>query len=219
MAAQPRAEEPEQQPGKRSMGLIAGVSIALLLICVAAGFFLLRPREAFGQVSELSWSRSIGIEQLAPVQHETWRPELPAGAIVQSCEARFHHEQDEPADGAEKVCGTPYTVDKGNGYAEVVQDCQYRIYVDWCRHTVKEWTEVDRAELTGRDSAPRWPALTLGSGQREGERQEEYIVAFQGDGQDYTLTTADPAEYARFQVGTRWQLQVVGSTVISAEPG
>jgi len=208
--------ETKQKPFRWTVLSVVG-ALALFL-CAAVAFFALRTTEATGEVRSVQWTRSIGIEALQPVEHQGWRSELPAGATVLNCERRVHHTQQEPATDSEKVCGTPYTVDTGSGYGEVVQDCEYRVYADWCRYTVREWREVDRAEATGSDLNPYWPSLQLASGQREGQREEVYRVTFVGNDRSYVLTTSELAQFQRYQPGSHWKLKVRGATVVSASP-
>ena len=222
--ARPQPQAVPSQPPAHQGGvrLLIG-ALGLLALFACALVFLVLPqlqpaKELTGKVQALSWARTIAIEQLSPVQREAWRDEIPAGAQIGNCSRRLHHTQDEPAAGAEKVCGTPYSVDKGNGYAEVVQDCQYQVYADWCEYTAQEWREVDTAKSAGNGPQPQWPTLSLGPGQREGERHEDYQVIFNVDGEQYTYHAQDVADYARFQVGSRWALKARGSTVVSLQP-
>lgn len=215
--AAPTQPSAGQQARRLPLGILGGLAAALLLICVFAGAFLLRTEEASGVVRGLSWARSIAIEELQPVTHEAWRNEVPAGAKIGACTHKLHHTQQNPAPDAEKVCGTPYTVDKGNGYGEVVQDCEYRVYAGWCEYTVREWVQADEVRRSGDGDDPEWPELHLGRDQRAGPRQETYTITFAGDGRDYTYTTHNAAELARFKVGSRWALRVRGATVVSVE--
>jgi hypothetical protein len=118
------------------------------------------------------------------------------------------------------VCGTPYTKDEGSGYGEVVQDCQYEVYADWCEYTVKEWRQINEAVISGRDLNPLWPQSQLAAQQREGQRTEAYEVLFNaGDGKLYSYRLTNPAQFARYQPGSRWVLQVNAfGEVSAAEP-
>ena len=220
---QPQAPPPPAAPARQGRLGIALGCLAILALAACTFFGLVLPRlrpavEVVGQVRAVSWTRSIAIEQLVSVTEEGWRDEIPSGAIVGACTRKPRHTQKDPAPGAEKVCGTPYTVDQGSGYGKVVQDCQYRVYADWCQYQAREWQEVDEAELSGSDLSPRWPQVSLGSDRREGERSEVYQVTFDGDGKTYTYRLRDPAQFARFQVGSRWTLKTRGVTVESVEP-
>ena len=207
------ARAPRPSPRKGGFLIwLAGLAALACLITVGAFFFLgSRTSDTTATVQSVRWERTIPIVQQAPVEYESWEDEIPAGAQKGSCEQKYHHTQPEPAPGAEEVCGTPYTVDLGNGYAEVVQDCEYRIYYPWCKYTVDEWKVVDTAVAQGGDLNPRWPALVLRPGQREGDdRSEVYTITFRvedgGDTYKYTVSTAD--KFSKFGIGSRWRLKV-----------
>jgi hypothetical protein len=89
-----------------------------------------------------------------------------------------------------------------------VQDCVYEVYADWCEYTLQEWQEVDAYVLTGDDHSPVWPELTPGDGQREGERIQVYTVIFATEDDTYTYEADDLDEYALYEVGSQWSLEV-----------
>lgn len=167
-----------------------------------------RTSAALGTVEDVNWRRTVVIEELVPVAQENWLTEIPAGTEVGQCRSKVLRTQDEPAPSSVEVCGTPYTVDTGTGFGQVVQDCQYQIYADWCEFTVEEWRQVDSAVATGQGLDAAWPALDFADSQRAGERAEEYIITFSSDGETFRFVTKDPAEAARFQPGSRWNLSV-----------
>lgn len=214
------AQQPAQAPKKGGCGPLVYVAGAAVILLIALGVFLTRPSsDIAGAVEAVDWTRSIAIEALSPVTREDWREEIPSEAVIGTCKQEVHHTQEEPAPNAQEVCGTPYTVDKGSGYGEVVQDCKYEVYADWCKYEVKEWQAIDTITLNGNDLAPRWPASQLGTGQREGEREEHYECIFDTDGKTYTYRTQDAAEFAQCQIGSRWTLKVNRlDAVVSIEP-
>jgi hypothetical protein len=142
------------------------------------------------------------------VQHQTWRDEIPAGVAVGACELKVRATQDQPAPNAEKICGTPYTVDTGTGTGKVVQDCQYQVKDNWCAYTQQEWTVVDSVVAKGADANPDWPVVKLRADQREGDRQEAYVVLFSSDGKEYQLSVGSAEDLAKYVVGSRWKLKV-----------
>jgi hypothetical protein len=143
------------------------------------------------------------------VHYSDWKDQIPNGAQVGQCEQKYRYTQSEPAPGAEEVCGTPYTVDQGSGVGKVVQDCEYRVYDSYCEYTVVEWTVVDTAAVQGSDVNPDWPALTLRSGQREGDRSESYQVTFQAGSNIYHYTVSAD-EFPQFSPGSQWLITVNG---------
>ena len=207
--AQPLPTPAQPAPARRGCGPIAIVGGVVLVGIVAALVFLLtKTDDVVGKVQATSWTRNIAIEAFGPVTRQTWRDEVPGDGVLGRCTQKVHHTQSQPAPNSKEVCGTPYTKDKGSGYGEVVQDCQYEVYADWCDYTVKEWKQVDTASLTGNDLNPRWPAPQLLSEQRQGARDEKYEMVFSADGKDYTYRTTDAALYGRCTIGSRWILKV-----------
>jgi hypothetical protein len=105
-------------------------------LCLAASAVIilsLRRSERTAQVERIRWERSIAIEALGPVEHTDWQDEVPADASGLTCELAHRGTDDNPAPVSTEVCGTPYTVDQGSGYGQVVQDCVYEVYEHWCR--------------------------------------------------------------------------------------
>jgi ribosomal protein L40E len=227
MARQPEAAAPTAAPAvpKTKVSPIALIVGGLLILCCLVGLVvfvvlpLVRSDSQTAVVNSVYWTSSITIEALRPAAREDWIDRIPAQAEVQSCSQKLYRVQDEPAPNAVKVCGTPYQVDKGSGFAEVVQDCQYEIYQDFCDFTVLEWQQVDIIELRGQDLSPRWPDVQLTGEQRQGERQQVYSIVFQTSGGQYTYTTRDLNLYQQCQIGSQWVLNINAlGGVMSIEP-
>lgn len=222
----PEAEQPAfaapAKPGLDKRLIWIGVgALVVLCICAVIGFSLLSaPRESqTATVENVNWQTSIAIEQLQPATYQDWRDEIPAEAEVGSCVDKVHHLQDEPAPNANKVCGTPYTVDKGSGFAEVVQDCQYEVLLPYCEYTILEWQEVDRATLRGADASPEWPEPQVEADQRLGERGEEYVIRFETDKGQYSYPVSSLQDFQRFVVGSEWILKINAlGQIVSVEP-
>ncbi|MCA9972150.1 MAG: zinc ribbon domain-containing protein, partial [Anaerolineales bacterium] len=191
----------------------------LLVACIAIVFLSSRTTETVGVVEAVNWERTIALEALVPVEREDWLDEIPASAPVGACEQRVRRTQDSPAPGAREVCGTPYTVDEGTGFGQVVQDCVYEISDDWCEYTVDEWREVDTLTATGADFLPAWPEQTLLAEQRLGDQEESYRCVFNADGATYTYTTSRLEEFKQCEIGSEWILNVnTFNNVRSIEP-
>jgi hypothetical protein len=205
-------------PRKMPVGLIIAL-VAFCVLAAAAIFFLTRTEAVTGTVQQVGWERSISIEGLTPVAYKDWRDQIPADADIQGCQQEVRSVVSEPQPNAEEVCGTPYSVDTGSGYAEVVQDCEYRVYDDFCSYTVLEWVVVDTASLTGEDFNPLWPEPVLTSEQRLGGESETYLVTFDTDQGDLVYTLSDYSTFLQFKIGTRWNLEVnTFGGVVSVEP-
>ena len=191
------------------------VGAALLGICLLAvvsflAFSLLKRDNLTGRVAEVNWVRSLAIEEFGAVDREGWKDAIPAGASIQNCSQRYHHTQADPGPNSREVCGTPYTRDTGSGMGQVVQDCQYEVYLDYCTYTVQDWHPGNSVELQGNDLNPSWPAADLGSNQRVGGQQEDYTVIFRTDNGEYAYHTPDLQEFQQFTRGSEWVLTVNG---------
>jgi ribosomal protein L40E len=189
------------------------ISLIVILVIACIGFIVLitmftRTEAVTGTVNRVSWERSIAIEQLMEVEYQDWRDQIPAEGTIISCEQDLRSIEDEPQPNSEEVCGTPYSVDTGSGYAEVVQDCEYYVYADTCTYSVMEWSVADTLTLSGDDFNPVWPTLSLGMNQRQGEESENYEIYFDTSKGDVSYTLSDPGVFQQFQVGTKWKLEV-----------
>jgi ribosomal protein L40E len=214
-----QAKAPPTAPVKASrLPLFIGIGV-LVVAVIVCGLLFFRTSDTSAAVKGVQWQRAIQIMEERPVQHETWRDQVPSGAALGSCELKVRSTQNEPALNSEKICGTPYSVDTGTGVGKVVQDCQYEVKDDWCAYTQLEWTVVDSVVLKGADANPQWPAVSLRTDQREGDRAEVYVVFFSSDGKEYQMTVAGASDLAKYVVGSRWKLKVNAlGGVVSAEP-
>lgn len=216
---------PPGAPVKKSYRNVAGIVIVgLVILCVLVVIVYLvssalRQQSLTGQVESVSWLRSIAILELGDVTRQTWKSDLPSNARVGSCEMRYNRTESMPVPNATEVCGTPYTKDTGSGYGQVVQDCQYQIYEEYCSYITQEWQQINAVKLQGSDQAPQWPQLTLSNNQRAGTQQETYTVVFQTEKGVYNFVTSDAQLFAQCQPGSTWTLTINGfNQVIRIEP-
>ncbi len=204
----PTAEKQEPVAANRN---VLWIVLGIVGLCVVAciGFMVLanRTTDDVGRVTDVQWSRTIAIEALRPVEKQDWEDNIPAGAQIRSCSQEIRSTQSNPAPNSVEVCGTPYTIDTGTGVGQVVQDCEYQVYDDFCTFTVEEWQVVDQAQLTGNDRNPNWPELRLASGQREGPRSAEYTIVFRTDGDTYRYRATEQ-EFNQAEIGSEWILQI-----------
>lgn len=192
---------------RSNIALYAIIGIALFT-CIALAFLFLRTDEVIGEVESVSWTRTIAIEELGPVEYSGWRNEIPGNAALGRCEERVRRTQSNPGPNTVEVCGTPYTIDTGTGIGEVVQDCVYEVYADWCRYTIQEWVQVDEVRVGDSNRTPYWPELRLQAGQREGDRLAEYAVFFNADGDTYRYSTNNLDTFMQCEIGSQWLLEV-----------
>jgi len=201
-----------------SRGLMAAFFIFLVAACVFFFVMSSRTNDTIAGVQGVQWQRSIEILGFRPVTHEAWADQIPAGAQKGNCSEKVRRTQSEPAPNADKVCGTPYTVDQGNGTGKVVQDCEYQVKDQWCDYTRNEEVVVDTAVASGSDGNPEWPNPNLSVGEREGNRAEKYEVTFSSDSKRFPYEAKDAAEFAQYTIGSRWKLKVNGFSAIVGQP-
>ena len=224
----PKAEaEPGAVPAKASalpikggvgVAVIAGVVILAILACIIM-FLAGRTKANNGVVQTVNWQRSIAIEAIGPVTHEDWKDQIPADGAIGNCSQQERSVESAPVPNSTEVCGTPFTVDSGSGAGQVVQDCEYHVYDDYCQYTIQEWTRVDEAVLQGSDLNPVWPNPNLSSGERLGEQKESYTIIFNVGGKTYTYEANDPALFSQAQIGSQWVLHInTFGSVTAIEP-
>jgi hypothetical protein len=183
--------------------------VAVILIGIAALLFVLLSKEEMkGTVQDVEWIHSIPIMALAPVEREDWWDQVPPDAENLQCQEELRETLDEYVAGAVEVCGTPYTIDEGSGYGEVVQDCTYDVYDDFCTYTVMDWAVFDVFTVSGDDLEPYWPELTLQADQQAGEREAEYNVLFSTDDGNFRYAAEDELEFMQYLPGTTWIIEV-----------
>lgn len=202
---------PETAAKKRSPLMWVGLLVLLCILgmaCIALITFLNRTSEVSGTVSSLEWKLSINVEQFMPVTHSDWMENIPVDGNMGSCQQKVNRVQDYPEGNYQEVCGTPYTVDTGTGIGEVVQDCHYEIFMDYCEYTVQEWQAVETYSQTGQDANPTWPGLSLSANQRQGTQTEDYLIHFDTEKGLLDYSTHDLAEFQIFRPGSTWMLEV-----------
>jgi ribosomal protein L40E len=211
---QEKAAAPAAAPLNRT-ALAIGAAMVLVL-CVAIYFLFIRTQEVTGVVVAANWQRSVAIEAYGPVELEAWRDEVPVSASNVSCSEQVSSvESEQPTSGHyEEVCGTPYNVETGGGYAEVVQDCEYHLYEDYCTYTVNAWTPVSTAELQGVGLSPDWPDPALASNQRLGDQAGTYECIFESGGENYVYSTDSFAEFQLCELGSTLKLTINGAGAV-----
>ena len=204
--------------------IFIGVAVLVVIGLVAFVFMGMRTSARTATVSDARWERSIQIVAPMPVSASAWRNQLPAGAANVSCRQEFRYTSSQPVEGSREVCGTPYTVDTGTGLGRVVQDCEYEVYDDMCSFTTMQLGVINTvvssgSALQGNGFVPKWPVASLAANQQLGNRSEQYVCVFSGDGEEYSFTVRTETEYEQCQPGSRWELEVNSfGSVVSAKP-
>ena len=198
-----------QPPAKKKFPVVL-VVILIALCCLAAVFlfFAFRTEETTGTVEQVNWERSIAIEAIVPVEYSSWEDQIPSDAEVLRCDLEVRSIESEPVAGADEVCGTPYSVDTGSGYAEIVQDCEYHVYDSYCSYSVLEWQPIDSITLSGNDFNPIWPDPSLENEQRFGVSTQTYTIYFDTEFGDYVYAVDTFESFQQFAIDSEWNLEV-----------
>lgn len=232
-AARPPAKK------ERPRWLLPAIGVFILVICLLGGLALFRSDAVDVTVDEISWERSVVVEQLQTITEEDW--ELPEGGRIISQQEEIHHydqvvvgyqtkerQVSERVQVGERiyVCGER---DLGNGFFEDVEctepvyETQQRtetyedpvyeqvpVYATKYTFEIDRWVATRTEQVAGNDGQAFWPELTLAPGEREGAHEEEYRVVFRSaDGERYEMTFEEE-EWRTFESRGRYKLRVNG---------
>lgn len=200
------------EPVKKPSRSVSIFIILAIFACIAGAIILMmmmfKTDDLVATVTDVAWERAIAVEAYTTITDQTWIDEIPPNAEVQSCTQAYRYTSDQPVPNATEVCSEAFVEDTGTGIGEVVQDCTYRVYDDYCEYSYLGWVVIDTVTESGNNSYPTWPNFMLADGQREGSRQEQYRIVFTDDGERYTYTTTDSDLFMEAQRGSEWILYV-----------
>jgi rubrerythrin len=190
--------------------IVGGIVLVVLCFVSLIAYIVMssRTNNVTASVSDLQWQLSIDILEEQLVNKSAWSEDVPSQAQGVSCEDKYKETSNSPVPNATEVCGTPYTIDVGSGAGKVVQDCEYYVYASYCNFNVLDWAVVNTSVAQGSDNNPQWPVVNLKAGQQEGNRHEAYQVSFDADGQTYSYTPVDMAEFSQFDIASKWLLAI-----------
>lgn len=213
LRAAPKKPAPKPQPesGKGGCGwmTIAAILAGVALFVFALFYFFTGSAQSLDTtVVEARWARTIEVQALTPVTHSAWRTDIPAGATILSCREEVERTVSEPVPNSREVCGTPFVIDEGTGFGEVVQECQYEVLAQYCDYETLEWRTYDEVELSGTGHDMRWPTIPLSDEYREGARRETLQCVLQGDGRTFTYRITNPSLFDACNPGQHWQLDL-----------
>ena len=211
--AQAAAIPPAVKPGtpvtgrntnnKRSLFIAGGIVACLTIVCVAViGLFFVPTASVQGTVTDIHWQTNVPVQEVRAVKYNNEKGSPRSGAYDVSCRDESHD-----------VCEQK-TIDKGNGYSEVVEDC-HPVTDQYCSYTVDEWQTIQTYTLEGNDLQPVFDNPNVASDQRIGDQTDEFTVTFSTDKGDKTYTPDTITEYQQFDIGTTWTLKMnlVGGVV------
>jgi len=159
-----------------------------------------------GTVTSVHWQTSVPVQEVQSVDYSNERGSAPSDAYNVSCH-----------DESQEVCEQK-TIDKGNGYSEVVEECHTETE-QYCSYTVDEWKTIQTYTLEGNDLRPVYESPNVSTDQRIGDQSEEFTVTFStADGTEVyspdTLST-----FQQFEIGSTWTLKMnLLGGVVGVEP-
>jgi len=194
-------------PKKTNWLLIGGIFGALVLACVlVASLFIFPTKSVEATVVDVHWQTSVPLQEIRPVDYSNERGNPPSDAYDVSC-------RDESRDVCEQK-----TIDKGNGYSEVVEECHTETE-QYCSYTVDEWTTIQTYTLDGNDLRPVYESPNVSTDQRVGDQSEELIVTFSTEKGEETYEPGTVSEFQQFTVGSTWKLKMNAlGGVVGIEP-
>lgn len=175
--------------------VIGGIVACLAVVCIGAYLLFAPSKTVTATVSDVYWQTSVPVQEARAVEYSNEEGSPPSGAYNVSCH-----------DETSQVCEQK-TIDKGNGYAEVVEECHDET-TQYCSYTMDEWTTIQTYTLDGHDLSPIYASPSVSSGQRLGNESVTYTVTFTSGGETYTYTPDDLSEFQQFVVGSTWTLRL-----------
>jgi ribosomal protein L40E len=201
------APAPVQTAGKPARKtnwlLIGGIGAALLVCCIAAVFVFFVPSSSLqGTVTDVHWQTFVPLQEQQEVRHNDEAGSAPADAYDVSCRTE-----------SRQVCEQK-TIDKGNGYGEVVEECRDED-TQYCSYTVKEWQTLQTYSEQGTDLFPVYASPNVSFDQRAGSTSEELSVNFSTEKGQISYSPDSVTEFQQFRPGTVWTLKMnaLGSVV------
>ncbi len=188
--------------------MIIGIIVAL--VALAAVYFLfIRTSTGTARVTDTRWQTQVEVLGLVSRRGEAWEDAVPSNGTIQSCSEKVRRKSDSYVSGSEEICGTPYFVDKGNGYSEKAQDCIYHVYDSFCSYTYQDWGVIGVEKQQGSDLNPVMPKTSLQPNQRLGTQTVVYNVALQdSDGKVYQYEPSSLSEYQTFNLNDEYMIEV-----------
>jgi len=174
---------------------IAAVVACLAVLCVGAVLLFAPSKTVSATVQDVYWQSSVPLQEIAAVRYSDKAGNPPGDAYNVSCRVETR-----------QVCEDK-TIDKGNGYGEVVTECHDERQ-QFCSYTQDQWKTIQTFTLDGHDFSPYYPDPQIYSGQRLGDVTITFTVYFLGDGTQYEYTAGDLAEFEQFVVGSSWTLHL-----------
>ena len=198
---------PLTAPKKTNWYLIGGILAAVAICCAIIGALFLPSKSVDATVVDVHWQTSVPLQEIRAMDYNNEAGSPPSDAYNVSCH-----------DESQDVC-EQRTIDRGNGYSEVVEECHTETQ-QYCSYTVDEWTTIQTYTLDGNDLRPIYDSPNVSGGQRLGQESEDLTVTFStGNGEQETYSPDNVSEFQQFSVGSTWTLKMNAlGGVVSVEP-
>ena len=192
---------------KRNLFMIVGVFACLAVICVTVlALFVFPSATVEATVVDVHWQTNVPVQEIQAVRHTNERGNPPSDAYDESCRTE-----------SKDVCEQK-TIDKGNGYSEVVDECHTETE-QYCSYTVDEWNTIQTYTLEGNDLQPVYESPNYSSDQRLGSQSEELTVTFSTEKGDKDYSPDTISEFQQFDIGSTWTLKLNAlGGIVSVEP-
>lgn len=206
LAPQPLGGTVKPAAKKPNWLLIGGILAFLAICCIAVIAMLIPSRSVEATVTKVYWQTVVPVQEIQAVRYNDRRGNPPSDAYDESCRTE-----------SRDVCEQK-TIDRGNGYSEVVEECHTETD-QYCSYTVDEWKTIQTYPLEGYDLQPIYASPNVSSGQRLGDKTEEFTVTFSiGDGSE-TYSPGSLSEFQQFAIGSTWTLRMNAlGNVVGVEP-
>jgi ribosomal protein L40E len=191
--ATPRAEKAKK---KTNWLLLAGIGGVLIASCITIILLFIVPSSSVNAtVTDVYWQTSVPVQEIQAVDYNDERGNPPSEAYNVSCR-----------DESREICEEK-TIDRGDGSAEVVEDCHTESE-QYCDYTLDEWTTVQTYTLDGHDLNPYYEQPSLSGDQRLGDESADYTVSFDTEKGEKTYNPGSESEFQQFQPGSTWTLKL-----------
>lgn len=209
-AVAPKAAKATGKPAtkkKISPMLIGGILGFIAICCVGIYFLFGRTASTVeGTVTSVHWQTNVPVQEVQSVDYSNERGSAPSEAYNVSCH-----------DESQEVCEQK-TVDKGNGYSEVVEECHTETD-QYCSYTVDEWTTIQTYTLEGDNLQPKYDTPNYSSNQRLGDKSDEFTVTFSTDDGTEVYSPDTLSTFQQFEIGSTWTLKMnLMGGVVGVEP-
>lgn len=139
--------------------------LAVLVLCAIFSIFC--AKNSYVLVRGFQWERKINVESFGPVIENDWA--VPAGGVMLSTVNKVHHQES-------YRCFGPYYGFKG--YKVGFHNCTRNVEMPFYNYRIEKW-HFERAETAvGNNQGPDWPKVSFLENEREGGREEKYILIF-----------------------------------------